>query len=654
LTPPAAAGLFPLVTTPLSPTLLVAAFAAAALLSLALTPLVRRVALAWGALDVPDERKVHTTPVPRLGGAAVALASALGVLAALAASPELRAALFGGNGMVRWSALGGAALAVLLVGAVDDVRGLPAAVKLVLEVIAAALVVSIAGMPRAIVIAPSVPPIALGVFALPVTLLWIVTLTNAVNMMDVADGVAGGIGLVCALALGLASLTLGHVVATTVLLGLGGGLLGFLPHNFRAPRIFLGDSGSLFVGFLLGSASLVGLERDGAWLVVPAALAVAVPLAECGLTVTRRLLCALAIVRPGSSRERFLLRRGRAGLFVPDRRHVPHRLLELGFGPWTALAILYGITIGGGALAIAAVRWPGVGLPAVLVGLAGLLYAAPRWLYEELRLLDRGAFLPLLETRVLHNHVAHTLYDGSAIAVAFLASRALAGGAGGGGGAVPSGVVTGVVIVATLVGLKVAGLYRGSYREAGLAETARAVRAVVVGGVLGVGAALAVLGGGLPAATCVLFVFFLLTLVGGARFSFRVLEYVYQRGQLAGRRALIFGADRSGRQALTEMLSRPELGLRPVGFVDEDPASEGADFQGYPVRAVPDGELAGILRSFDVSDLVVPVGSLSPARLSALGAVCSAQAVRLLHFGVRWDVGDERVLARVPDAGTAS
>ena len=107
---------------------------------------------------------------------------------------------------------------------------------------------------------------------------------------------------------------------------------------------------------------------------------------------------------------------------------------------------------------------------------------------------------------------------GSAIAVAFLASRALAGGAGGGGGAVPSGVVTGVVIVATLVGLKVAGLYRGSYREAGLAETARAVRAVVVGGVLGVGAALAVLGGALPAATCVLFIFFLLTLVGGARF----------------------------------------------------------------------------------------------------------------------------------------
>src|SRR2546428_158850 len=191
-----------------------------------------------------------------------------------------------------------------------------------------------------------------------------------------------------------------------------------------------------------------------------------------------------------------------------------------------------------------------------------------------------------------------------------------------------------------------AGRSRGSYREAGLAETARACRAVMVGGVLGAGAAFA-LGAQPPPAALVLFLYFLLTLIAGARLSFRILEYVYQRSQLAGRRALIFGADRSGRQALAEMLSRPELGLRPVGFVDADPPSDRADLQGYPVRAGSDGELAGILRSLDISDLVVPVGSLSPARLVALGELCREHAVRLLHFGVRWDAGDERVPARV-------
>ena len=632
-------------------TVFVTAFAGAAALSFGLTPVVRRAALAFGVLDVPDERKVHTAPVPRLGGAAVGLAMALAVLAALAASPALRSALFGSNGLIRWGALGIALAAVLLAGAVDDVRGLPAGAKLALELAAAAVVVGITGVPDAIVVAPATVAIPLGAFAPPLAVLWIVTLTNAVNMTDVVDGVAGGVGAVSAAALGLTSLALGHVVATAVLFGLAGALVGFLPHNFRTPRIFLGDSGSLLVGFLLGVASLVGLERGGAWLAWPAVLAVSVPLAECGLTVTRRLLLALAVVRPGSARERFLLRRGRAGLFVPDRRHVPHRLRDMGFAPWTALAVLYGATLGTGALAVAAVRWPAVGPPAVLLALAGVLYIAPRWLYEELRLFDRGAFLPLLETRVLHNHVVHVLYDAGAVAGAFLLSRALAGGPPGGG--VPLWPVIGIVIAATLVGFKLAGLYRGSYREAGLAETARACRAVMVGGVLGAGAAFA-LGAPPPPAALVLFLYFLLTLIAGARLSFRILEHVYQRGQLAGRRALIFGADRSGRQALAEMLSRPELGLRPVGFVDDDPRSEGADFQGYPVRAVRDGELAGILRSLDISDLVVPVGSLSPARLVALGELCREHAVRLLHFGVRWDAGDERVPARVADANPVS
>ncbi len=630
-----------------------AAFGGAALLSLALTPVVRRAALAFGALDLPDARKVHTAPVPRLGGMAVGLAMALAVLAALAASPTLRLALFSSNGLVRWGALAVAALAVLLAGAVDDVRGLPAGSKLALEVAAAALVVGITGVPGAAVVAPATPPIALGALGPPLAVLWIVTLTNAVNMTDVADGVAGGVGAICASALGLTSLALGHVVATTVLLGLAGALLGFLPHNFRTPRIFLGDSGSLLVGFLLGTASLFGLERDGAWLAWPAVLAVGVPLAECGLTVTRRLLRALAVVRPGSMRERFLLRRGRAGLFVPDRRHVPHRLRELGFGPWTALALLYGATLGTGALAVAAVRWPGLGRPAVLLALAAVLYVAPRWLYEELRLLDRGAFLPLLETRVLHNHLVHVLYDGAAVAAAFLASGALARGAPPSG--TPLWAVTGIVIAATLVGFKLAGLYRGSYREAGLAETARALRAVLVGGVLGVVAAFAARGVPLPLAALVLFLYFLLTLIAGARLSFRILEYVYQRARRAGRRALIYGADRSGRQALAEMLSRPELGLRPVAFVDDDPDSEGADCQGYPVRAVSNGELADVLRSLAVSDLVVPTGALAPGRLAALGELCRAHSVRVLQFGVRMVPGNEPlpVPATSPPVDTA-
>jgi UDP-GlcNAc:undecaprenyl-phosphate GlcNAc-1-phosphate transferase len=629
-----------------------AAFTGAALLSLVLTPAVRRAAHAFGALDIPDARKAHTTPVPRLGGAAIALAMAVAVIAVFVASPALRLALFGGRGVVRWGALGVAALAVFLAGAVDDVRSLPAGVKLALETVAAGVVVAITGVPDAVVLAPSAPPITLGVLAFPLEVLWIVTLTNAVNMTDALDGVAGGVGAICAATLGLTSLVLGHVTPTILLFGLSGALVGFLPHNFRTPRIFLGDSGSLLIGFLLGVASLVGLEQRGAWLAWPAVLAVGVLLAECGLTVTRRLLRALAIVRPGSARERFLLRTGRAGLFVPDRRHLPHRMREMGFAPWVALTVLYGITLATGALAVAAVHWPAVGPPAALVTVAGVLYVAPRWLYEELRLVDRGAFLPLLESRFVHNHAVHAVYDGAVAAVAFLASRALVGGFPPTD--TPLWAVTGLVVGVTLVGFKLGGLYLGSYREAGLAETARAFRAVIVGGVLGAGAAFAALGPSLVPAVVVLFLYFLLTLVAGARFSFRVLEYVYQRAQRTGRRALIVGADRLGRQALAEMLARPELGFQPVGFVDDDPSSDGSDFQGYPVRTVSDDELAAVLKSLQISDLVAPVGALSSERLAAVGEICRAEGVRLVHFGVRWHAGVEPAPAQVPEVDPAT
>ncbi len=613
------------------------ALVASALLSLALTPLVRRAALALGVLDLPDQRKVHTTPVPRLGGVAVAAALAIALLAAFAASPALRTALLAGGGVVRWAALGAAALVVLVVGALDDWRGLPATLKLGLEIAAAGAVVLVAQAPVAIALGPHTVPLPLGWVGPLVGVLWIVTLTNAVNMMDVADGVAGGIGLVCALALGLAALGLDRVVATAVLLGLAGALLGFLPHNFRSPRIFLGDSGSLLVGFLLGSASLVGLERDGAWLAVPALLAVAVPLAECGLTVTRRVLRALAVVRPGSSRERFLLQRGRAGLFIPDRRHVPHRLLELGFPAWTMVAVLLvcaGVT---GALGLAAVERPAVGLLGALLVFAAIVYVAPRWLYEELRLLDRGAFLPLLESRIFRRRSIHVAYDGVAVAVSFLASWALAGGGGDWEAAIAE---TAVVVTATLAGFKLAGLYRGSYRHAGLAEAARALRAVGVGGLFGL-AAIAVPGVPVSLTQLLLHLYLMLTLVAGARFAFRVLEYVYQRGQPEGRRALIVGTDRVGRDALAEMLSRPELGLRPVGFVEDDVGGRDRDFQGYPVY--PDGpRLHDLVRSLGVTDLVVPGTALAPGRLAELGALCRAQGARLVHFDVRWDVAEAR------------
>lgn len=613
-------------------------FVGAVLASLSLTPVVRRVALAWRVLDLPGERKIHLKPVPRLGGVAVAVAAAVVVAVAAWPNPDLRAALLSGPAVGRWLVLCVAALAVVVMGAVDDIRGLSARLKFGVEIMAAAAVVALAGAPVAIDLSPFAGPVELGPLGPVVGVLWIVALTNAVNMTDVIDGVAAGLSAIAAVALALMSLALGNLVAACVLFALAGALCGFLPHNFRSRRIFLGDSGSLGIGFILGSASLVGLERNGAWLALPALLVLAVPLAECGLTVLRRTLRALGVRRADRPRERFVLHRGSPRLFTPDRRHIPHRLLELGLQQRTAVTVLYLVATALGALAFATVRWPWLGPVGASVALAGLAWFAPRWLYDELRVLERGAFLPLFESRIVHSRLIHALYDGAVVAAAYTVSEMLVQGAGAPAvDGTPLWFRAPAVVAATLLGFWLAGLYRGSYRRAGFSEVLRASRAVLFGTVLAAG--VHAVGFGIPVepAAWALYLYFVLTGAVAGRLAFRFLDHIHQRSRQGGRRALIFGTGRGGELALEEILSNPDLRLSPVGFVDDDPQMWYRQFQGYPVHEGGD-RLEHQLRKLKVDELIISMQKVDETRLGYVADLCRSMGVRLVHFELRWEV----------------
>lgn len=607
--------------------ILVLALVAAASLGYGLSAPVRRLALAWGAVDVPDQRKIHAAPIPRLGGVAVALAVGAVAVAAVVLDPGTRAVV-AAAGLKAWLA-GGAVALILFTGIADDVRGVGAATKLALELLAALLaLIAIGGVP-AIRLLPGGPVIALGVAGSVLGMVWIAALTNAVNMLDVADGVAAGTGAISALALGAAAWRLGNPGAAVLAVPLAGALAGFLPHNLRR-RLFLGDSGSLLIGFVLGSMSLAGVRQDGAVVVLPVVLAAAVPLAEIGLTLLRRVLRAVTVVRPGSTRERFLLETGRFGFFTPDRRHIAHRLLDIGFAPPAALGALLGGAAVFGALAVATVGRPGLGLVALVVLLATLLYAAPRWLYEELRLLDRGALLPLLESAPVRSRATRIALDGFLVALALTVAAVATV-------TTPTARDVGLGIVGTLLGFRLAGLYRGSYRHAGMAEAARAVRAVVVGGLLGAAVVQAAPGKGPSPAFWLIEAYVLLTLVVGARLSFRVLEYVYQRGQSGDRRAAILGTDRAAALALRELLATPALGMQPVAFVDGAPG--GGSFHGYPVLPA-NGTVSGSLAAVGATDLVVPESPGIEASLAAVRPACDALGVRIVRFAVRWAAAD--------------
>ncbi|HXJ30545.1 MAG TPA: hypothetical protein VNG35_07895, partial [Gemmatimonadales bacterium] len=599
-----------------------------------LTPLVRRVAAALGVLDTPDPRKIHVGAVPRWGGAAVGIAVAFAIATVLVASPGLRTALFNGSSLTRWGALAAGTLVILVTGMVDDARGLPATLKLLLEIAAASLVVFAAPYPHAIAFGPATSPHTVGPLGAIFAVLWIVTLTNAVNMTDVVDGVAGGLGAIAALALGIVAIALGRVVAAIVLLSLAGSLVGFLPHNFRKQRMFLGDSGSLVIGFLLGAASLVGLTQKGVWLVLPAVLALGLPLAECCITVLRRTARAVTIERALKDPERFVMKGGHPKLFTPDARHIPHRLLGLGLSKPAAIATLYAGAAMLGGLAYLSVSQPWMGLWGGVLAALAFTYVATRWFYEELRLLDRGALLPLFDNPFVHRRVTHAAFDAAAAALAFLATTALLDG-------IPEGTAAawlraGVVIAATLIGLQLGGIYRASYLHAGLAEAIRASRAVLLGSVLAWIGWLVAFGALWPLPEWLMYTYVLLTFVVGARLLSRLLLFSHERATAGTRRVLIYGAGRAGRRALGHMLGNPALGFLPLGFVDDEKGLAGAEVNGYPVHG-GNGELEEILTRLEVSDLVMASPSLSPLRRAEITRVCGKGGVRVVTFAVQWN-----------------
>jgi UDP-GlcNAc:undecaprenyl-phosphate GlcNAc-1-phosphate transferase len=293
--------------------------AVSVLISLVITPVVREAFRRMNILDHPDqERKHHAHPVPRVGGIAIVLAYGMSFLVLFSTHSS-------GAAMVRsalpfiWKLVPAASL-VFLTGLVDDVFGLKAWHKIAGQG-AGALAAYLAGIHITSVGGGHL----LHWWSGPLTVLWLMACMNAFNLIDGLDGLASGIGLVAAMTTLLAALIELNVPLALAILPLAGCLLGFLPYNFSPATIFLGDSGSLFVGFLLGSFAVVWSEKSATMLGMAAPLiAFGIPLLDTVLAVGRRFL------------------RGRP-IFSPDRAHIHHRLLDLGLSVRQVALQLYGL-----------------------------------------------------------------------------------------------------------------------------------------------------------------------------------------------------------------------------------------------------------------------------------------------------------------------
>jgi UDP-GlcNAc:undecaprenyl-phosphate GlcNAc-1-phosphate transferase len=303
----------------------VALFMLAAGLSSVLTPLVRRSARRWGVVDQPDERRIHRQPVPRLGGVAI-YAALLVSLTSLFLSENLVATQFKAE-LPRVARLLIPATLILLLGVYDDLRGANAPVKFSVQIVAAGLLYFL-GFQVTRVWNPLGGTIELGVFALPITILWLVGITNAFNLIDGLDGLSAGAAFFATLALFTAALVYHQPLVVVMTIALTGSILGFLRYNSAPASIFLGDSGSLFLGFILAALSVEGSQKS------TTAIAVAIPLASFGLPIVDTFW---TLIRRGVSKK---------PLFIGDLEHIHHMMLKRGLSMRQVIILLYAVCAG--------------------------------------------------------------------------------------------------------------------------------------------------------------------------------------------------------------------------------------------------------------------------------------------------------------------
>lgn len=300
-------------------------FFIAFLIAIITVPLVRKICIKKGLYDVPGDRKIHKTPVPRLGGVAIwfSVTVTMAILILWFWDYPHGNAL---SGMF----LGGTL--IFIVGVIDDLKNLSPKTKLLFQILAASIAYYFGVQILSIHIPFVEGAIPLGLLSIPITILWIVLICNAVNFIDGVDGLAGGVTAITALTLGVVAFYTAQPVAAVVAAVIAGTMLGFLVFNFHPAKIFMGDSGALFTGFILASLAVTGVLKTVAVTLLIPIIILSVPLLDITYAVFRR-------ISKGKSP------------FKADGDHIHHRLLKAGISQNKTIIIFYLICIASGAVA---------------------------------------------------------------------------------------------------------------------------------------------------------------------------------------------------------------------------------------------------------------------------------------------------------------
>ncbi len=312
--------------------LCIIAFALAFLISFFSTPLAKKIAFKVGAIAKPRKRDMHKKPIPRMGGIAIFAGFMITFLIIFVIMPVMP--------IINWKQIFGITIGcsvIFFLGFFDDIYELDAKLKFLVQ-IAAATFVALSGIRIDFFFIPFIGnnPVYTNIFSIPATVIWIVGITNAVNLIDGLDGLAAGVSSIASLSLMVLSIYSGYLPGVILTATLAGACIGFLPYNFNPASIFMGDTGSTFLGFTLAITSILGLLK--------------------GYTIAAIFIAVLVLGLPIFDTAFAIIRRFLAGkpIMSPDRGHLHHRLVDRGYTHKQAVVTLYGIS---GILGLSAISF---------------------------------------------------------------------------------------------------------------------------------------------------------------------------------------------------------------------------------------------------------------------------------------------------------
>ena len=577
-------------------------------LALALTPVVRVLARRWGFVAKPKIDRWHKQPTAMMGGVAIWLA-VVGTYLVLV--PHTKQG---------WVVVGAASF-LFFVGLIDDWLHVKPYQKLIGQVMGAAVVVNYG------LILPWTRSLPVNML---ITIFWLIGITNAINLLDNMDGLATGIAAIASCFLTFNFLTGNQMTEAVMMAVFAAALLGFLIYNSHPASIFMGDSGSMFIGFFLAGAAMVNVSGGRSRSFVPVLavpiLVLFIPIFDTTFVTILRKLSGRAASQGG-------------------RDHTSHRLVALGMSERRAVWMLYGLAGLSGFLAIMVRQVkPDVSL-AVLAGftlvltLLGVYLAGVKGYDEEadVRAARETPLFAFLVDFSYKRRIFEVLLDVVLIVLAYWSAYAIKFEPFSDSPAWKLFLRTlPVLVVVRLAAFLFFGVYRGIWRYTGMDDLMAFAKAVGAGSLISM---LIVLFKfrfqGFSRAIFVIDALVMLLLLAGSRVAFRFFRQVLPAVNTdKGRRVLIYGAGDAGELLLRELLNNRELSYAPVGFMDDDPKKQGKVIHGFRVFG-GNGMLGKIVSDHQIEQLLISTPRISEARLAEIARECEARNIELKRMSIR-------------------